>query len=282
MNDRSHGEAPLACSVRRCGRPLARRDRAFICQAGHSFDIARSGYVNLLQPQDRRSPSAGDSKAVVEARVELLAAGVGKTLIDEVARRVASLGLARGAVAVDLGSGSGDALAAIGSRLEVTGVGIDVSAAAVEHAARCFPTLTWVAANADRRLPLLDRSVDVAISIHGRRNPREAARVLGTGGCLIVVLPAPDDLIELRAIVQGEGSIRERTERMLAEHDPFFAPAERASIRETLEVDRRSLLNLLRITYRGARASAAERVKSLQAMRITFSSDLFVLRLRRV
>lgn len=280
MNDRSHREAPLACSVRRCGRPLGRSDRALICQAGHSFDIARSGYVNLLQPQDRRSLSAGDSKAVVAARVELLAAGVGKTLIDELARRVASLGPARGAVVIDLGSGSGDALAAIANRLEITGVGIDVSAAAVEHAARRFPTVSWVVANADRRLPLQDRSVDIAISIHGRRNPPEAARVLGAGGCLIVALPAPDDLIELRAIVQGEGSTRERTERMLAEHDAFFTLTERASVRETLEVDRRSLLNLLRITYRGARASAAERVKSLQPMKITFSSDLFVLRPR--
>jgi 23S rRNA (guanine745-N1)-methyltransferase len=276
------GQAQLACTVRGCARPLARRDRSFTCEAGHSFDIARSGYVNLLQPQDRRSPSAGDSKAVVEARVELLAAGVGKTVIDEVARRVASLGLVRGAVVVDLGSGSGDALAGVGSRLEITGVGIDVSAAAVEHAARSFPALSWVVANADRRLPLLDGSVDVAISIHGRRNPPEAARVLGTGACLIVVLPATDDLIELRTIVQGEGSTRERTERMLAEHDAFFTLAERASVRETLEVDRRSLLNLLRITYRGARVSTAERVKALQPMRITFSSDLFVLHPRRV
>jgi 23S rRNA (guanine745-N1)-methyltransferase len=273
-------QAPLACSVRRCGRPLARHARAFICEAGHSFDIARSGYINLLQPQDRRSPSAGDPKAVVEARVELLAAGVGKTLIDEVARRVASLGLARGAVALDLGSGSGDALAGMSSRLEITGVGIDLSAAAVEHAARCFPTLSWVVANADRRLPLLDRSVDVAISINGRRNPPEAARVLGTGGCLIVALPAPDDLIELRAIVQGEGSTRERTERMLAEHNALFSLADRASVRETREVDRRSLLNLLRVTYRGVRTSAAERVKSLKPMEVTFSSDLFVLRPR--
>jgi 23S rRNA (guanine745-N1)-methyltransferase len=266
--------------VRRCGLPLARRDRAFTCEAGHSFDIARSGYVNLLQPHDRRSPAAGDSKAVVAARVELLAAGVGKTLIDDVARRVASLGLARGAVVIDIGSGSGDALAGIRARLEITGVGIDLSTAAVEHAARSFPTLAWVVANADRRLPLLDGSVDVAISLHGRRNPSDTARVLAANGCLLVVLPAPDDLIELRAMILGEGVIRQRTERMLAEHDAFFALVERASIRETLDVDRRSLLNLLRVTYRGVRTSAAERVKSLQPMKLTFSSDLFVLRPR--
>lgn len=266
--------------MRRCGLPLDRGDRALICQAGHSFDIARSGYVNLLQPQDRRSPAAGDSKAVVKARVELLAAGVGRTLIDDVARRVASLDLARDAVVIDLGSGSGDALASIRRHVEITGVGIDVSTAAVEHAARSFPALSWVVANADRRLPLLDRSVDVAISVHGRRNPSECARVLAPGGCLLVALPAPDDLIELRAMILGEGVTRQRTTRMLAEHDAFFALVDRASIRETLDVDRASLRNLLRVTYRGARASAAARVAALQSMSVTFSSDLVVLRPR--
>ena len=44
----------LACSVRGCGRPLEKNDRALVCARGHSYDIARSGYVNLLQPQDRR------------------------------------------------------------------------------------------------------------------------------------------------------------------------------------------------------------------------------------
>jgi len=55
----------LACSVRGCGLPLTRRDRALVCSAGHAFDIARSGYINLLQPQDRRSLVAGDSKTAV-------------------------------------------------------------------------------------------------------------------------------------------------------------------------------------------------------------------------
>ncbi len=66
----------LACSVRGCHLGLVRQSRVFVCPRRHTFDIARSGYVNLLQPQDRRSPNAGDSKDALAARAALLAAGV--------------------------------------------------------------------------------------------------------------------------------------------------------------------------------------------------------------
>ena len=43
----------LLCPVRNCHLPLARDGRRLVCAGGHSFDVARSGYVNLLQPQDK-------------------------------------------------------------------------------------------------------------------------------------------------------------------------------------------------------------------------------------
>ena len=100
----------LACSVRGCGLPLTRRDRALVCSAGHSFDIARSGYVNLLQPQDRRSLVAGDSKAAVDARAALEQAGVGRAIVDAVIHTTAALLLPADAIVIDLGSGSGEML----------------------------------------------------------------------------------------------------------------------------------------------------------------------------
>ncbi|MFM7296933.1 MAG: putative RNA methyltransferase, partial [Planctomycetota bacterium] len=63
---------PLACSVRDCALPLRRESRRFVCERGHSFDIARSGYLSLLQPQDRRSLEAGDARETVDARRALL------------------------------------------------------------------------------------------------------------------------------------------------------------------------------------------------------------------
>lgn len=266
--------------MRGCGLALQRRDRVFVCDAGHWYDIARSGYVNLLQPQDRRSRAAGDSKAVIEARASLLKAGVGRTLIEALAARAATLDLGDQPVVMDLGCGSGDGLAAIAGRRGSTGIGIDLSTAAVERAARQFPDVTWVVANADRRLPVLDGSVDLVASIHGRRHPDEAARVLAPGRYLLIAVPAADDLIELRELVQGQRIEHDRSDAVLAEHESRFEVIERSVTRETVELDRASLLDLLQGTYRGARLATAERVATLTRMRVTMASDVSLLRLR--
>ncbi len=268
--------APLACSVRRCGLPLERRGAAFHCARGHAYDAARSGYVNLLQPQDRRSRSAGDSKAAVDARARLLAAGVGRRVLEAAVRRAAALELGEHAVVVDLGSGSGEALATLSRLRSITGIGIDLSTRAADHAARHFPHLTWVVANADRRLPLLDRSVGLVLSLHARRNPAECARVLVPAGFLLVAVPSRDDLIELRALVQGQRIERRRADPLLAEHEPFFSLLDRFSVREQQRLERGSLLDLLRVTYRGERRSTAKQVAALASLEVTLASELFL------
>ena len=268
--------APLACTVRDCGLVLEPHGRSLRCARRHAYDIARSGYLNLLQPQDRRSREPGDAKHAVVARATLLAAGVGRTILEGFAARAAACDLPAGAVAVDLGTGSGDALAALAEERRIDGVGIDLSSAAIDHAARRFPSLTWVVANADRRLPLLDRTVDLVLSLHGRRNPPECARVLTRTGVVLVAVPARDDLIELRALVQGEAVERDRGDVLVQEHEPHFTLLERSSLRERHRLEREALLQLLQGTYRGGRTSAAPRIEALGAMEVTLASDLFL------
>jgi 23S rRNA (guanine745-N1)-methyltransferase len=268
----------LACSVRECGLPLARHERSYVCAAGHSFDVARSGYVNLLQPQDRRSLNAGDSKSAVEARAALDRVGFGHAVVNAVINRIGTLQLHPDAVAVDLGCGSGEMLERLCRDRSMCGIGIDLSVAAIDSAARRCPGLTWIVANADRRLPLRDNDTDVVLSIYGRRNPAECARVLTSTGFLIVALPAADDLIELRQFVQGRGVERDRADGMLRDHDMDFQLIERVAIRERVTVERNVLLNLLRGTYRGARFKWSDRVAATQQMEVTSSSELCVLK----
>ncbi len=80
--------ATLLCTVRGCGEPLRRSGGSWSCARGHSFDVAKRGYVNLLQPQDRRSLDAGDSAAVVAARRRLAAAGYDRELIVALAEEL--------------------------------------------------------------------------------------------------------------------------------------------------------------------------------------------------
>jgi 23S rRNA (guanine745-N1)-methyltransferase len=270
-------ESYLACSVRDCALPLTRRERALVCPRGHSHDVARSGYISLLQPQDRRSRVAGDSKAAVAARSRLLDAGVGREILEGFVSRAAALDLNEDAVVVDLGSGSGDGLGALASTRPITGVGIDLSAAAAAHAARRFPALTWIVANADRRLPLLDHSVELVLSLHARRNPAECARVLTSTGRLLIAAPAHDDLIELRSAVYGRAVERERAGLLIDEHASAFTLVDRTTIREHHHLTRDALQDLLRGTYRGERTSTTERVNALTSLDVTLASELFLL-----
>ena len=214
-------ESVVACTVRGCGLPLDRGERTWTCRAGHAYDVSRSGYVNLLQPQDRRSPTAGDSKEAVEARSRLLASGIGRTILDAWVEMALGLDLAPGNLVVELGAGAGDGLGQLAARTEIGGVGIDLSTAAASQAARRFPRLTWVVANADRRVPIVDRSASLVLSLHARRNPAECARILAAGH-LLVAIPAADDMIELRGAVMGDGVLRDRVEGVVAEHSSLF------------------------------------------------------------
>lgn len=271
---------PLACSVRACALPLVHEGARWRCERGHSFDVARSGYLSLLQPHDRRSLEAGDSRETVDARRALLDAGFGAALRVELVALARTLGLPAGATVLDLGCGDGHFLAATCDELALHGLGIDLSPHAVERCARRHPRHAWIAANADRRLPVLDASIDLALSIDGRRPPAEFARVLRPEGALIVAVPASDDLVELRASVLGEDRGASRVPAVLEELAAHFELRDQRSARERVRLDRTGLEQLALATYRWQRERERERLAALDELEITTSHDLLLFRHR--
>src|SRR5437870_3388030 len=150
----------LLCPVRGCRQPLALDERHVACPRGHRFDRARSGYLNLLRPQDRRSAAPGDSRAAAEARRRLYDAGHGAPLVAELQRQLAVLDLPARPAVLDVGCGEGSLLGALAAGRSLDAHGLDLSAPAVDLAARRFPAITWVVANADRFLPYAEASFD--------------------------------------------------------------------------------------------------------------------------
>lgn len=265
---------PLACSVRGCGAALARDGSRWACPAGHSFDVARSGYLSLLQPQDRRSLDAGDARETVEARRALLDGGFGTALREALVALLGELGCAPGGTALELGCGDGHFLAAACEHHGLRGIGIDLSPHAVERCARRHGTHLWIAANADRVLPLLDGGIDLALSIDGRRPRDELARVLAPGAPLVVAVPAVDDLAELRTEVHGELREEERAARVERELDARFELRERRVARARIRLDREGLARLSLATYRWARSRERERLERVDTLEVTTSHDL--------
>ena len=255
----------LVCPVRGCSRPLTREERQMRCPLGHSFDVARSGYVNLLQPQERRSKEPGDTREAVAARRRLHDRGVSEPLLNEIA---AAVGASASDVVLDAGCGDGYYLGMLAQRIGFGAHGVDISIPAVDAAARRFPECEWVVANADRFVPYADDSFSLLLSITARMNTNEFRRVLRAEGRLLVAVPGPDDLIELR----GVG--RDRVERTIETFAADFRLLDRRRVSHRAALDAAGVGDVLHAIYRPMRADAAS------AMQVTFSLDLLLFRLR--
>jgi 23S rRNA (guanine745-N1)-methyltransferase len=184
--------AALACPV--CGDGLARQDTALRCGRGHSFDIARQGYVNLLAGIGSARAGSADTAAMVADRADFLAAGHYAPL----ATRLADLAGAPEGLVVEAGAGTGYYLAAVLDRAPAaTGLALDVSPAALRRAAGAHDRLGAVGWDVWRPWPVRDGVADVVLDVFAPRNGPQFHRVLRPGGLLVVVTPDVDHLAEL-------------------------------------------------------------------------------------
>lgn len=261
----------LLCTVRGCRAPLERRERAYVCANRHSFDVARSGYVNLLQPQDKKSKHPGDTAEAVAARRRFYERG--DPLVEQLVRAFPVQG-----PLLDVGCGEGHHLAAFRRAYGVEACGVDLSVPAIELAARTHRHCQWIVANADRFLPFADGSLSAVTSITARMNAEEFRRVLDPRGALLVVLPAAEDLFELRAAVLGEGIERDRVERTAAAFAPLFTLERRETIRHVARLDREAMLEVMSSSYRGLRMRERERLGELDTLDVTLARDLLCFR----
>jgi 23S rRNA (guanine745-N1)-methyltransferase len=251
----------LECPVRGCRIVLTREGSHVRCARGHSFDVARSGYINLLQPQDRRSKQPGDARAAVAARRRLHDRGVTEPLLQGIADMLRA---SPDDIVLDAGCGEGFYLGALARQSGFDAHGIDISIPAVDAAARRYPGCEWVVANADRRVPYADRSFSIVMSITARMNTAEFRRVLGEKGRLLVALAAPDDLVELR------GSGRDRVGRTVETFSKDFTLIDRRSITNSVDLNAAAVRDALISVYRPMTS------KQARPMRVTFSLDLLL------
>jgi 23S rRNA (guanine745-N1)-methyltransferase len=241
----------LICPI--CHEGLATAGSALRCPRGHSFDVARQGYVSLLTGS--RPPGTADSAAQVTARAGFLGAGHYAPLTAAVATRAAAhLAAIRPpaardtapdpgrdtaarptpkvdaavvpgaggppALVLDAGAGPGHYLAAaLDQAPAAVGIALDVSKHAVRRAARAHPRIGAVVADVWRPLPVRDASVHVLLNVFAPRNGPEFARVLAPDGGLIVVTPTERHLrplVDRLGLLTVDAEKERRVEESLA------------------------------------------------------------------
>ncbi|MGP4003095.1 putative RNA methyltransferase [Streptomyces sp. 8N706] len=202
-------------------RTRLRVDRSALrCGAGHTFDIARHGYVSLLTGTRATS---GDDAAMVRARARFLSTGKYGP-VRQVVARLANSGIREQGTVLDVGCGTGYYLAGVLDQLPgACGLGLDTSVRALRSAARAHERAAAVAWDVFRPFPLADGMADVVLDVFAPRNPSEFHRVLSATGRLIVVRPTVRHLTELRGRVPAVVTVDPVKERRLHHAlDPFF------------------------------------------------------------
>lgn len=262
-----------------CAAPLAREGGACRCPGGHSFDVAKEGYVHLLPPNRKRSALPGDDRDMVRARREFLSKGYYDLLLNTICNQILAFS-GEAPVLLDAGCGEGyytsgvlRALRAAGKRPRAAGT--DISKLALRAAAKREREAEFAVASS-YRLPLADGVVDVLLNCFSPLALEEFRRVLRPGGRFLYVVPGPEHLWEMKEILYDKPYPNGEKE----------TPYGGFAYREILPVDGRVHLNcredvqsLFRMTpyfWKTPRAGA-ERLAALEelAVRISFRVHVF-------
>jgi 23S rRNA (guanine745-N1)-methyltransferase len=228
-----------------CAAALTEAGGAVRCEAGHSFDVARQGYVNLV-------PGRGDSAEMVEARDGFLAAGHFRRLSEALAE-VACAAVPRAAGAepgaiVDLGAGTGCHLAHVLDALpDRLGIALDASSAALRRAARSHERAAAVGADAWKPLPIKDGIAALVLSVFALRNPSELARILAPGGALLAVTPTTRHLYELVGPLGLLSVPEDKEDRLDAQLSDRFELAARRTVEHAMFLGRDEATQLVRM-----------------------------------
>lgn len=190
-----------------CSELLEADGKNLRCKNNHCFDVAKQGYVNLLQSQKSSKKRHGDDSLMVKARQDFLEKGYYTPLCDGITEMLKKYGKSE-MILADLGCGECWYTSRILDSLEADGVecetcGIDISKQAlISGAKRCGKLNLAVASTSD--LPLADKSCDAVISIFAPCSENEIYRVLKDDGVWIKAFPLERHLMGLKSVIYDE------------------------------------------------------------------------------
>ena len=265
----------LACPIDKL--KLLRTDNCYQCTDGHSFDIAKQGYVNLLPVQHKKSKHPGDSKAMVQARTNFLDGDFYKPIADQLSKIIFSqLSDKNEHCVLDAGCGEGyylhqvmNAAQEINRASDIAFLGIDISKPAIIAASKRNRQASWVVGT-NSQPPFLEQSVDLIFCVFGFHSFTGFKDILKPKGKLILVEPGEKHLQELREIIYAEPSADKAVIKSTAENDYTLIDTQTLEFKIQLN-SKQKILDLLSMTPHLFRASSEGKtsIESMESLSLT-------------
>lgn len=264
-----------------CKQMLEKIDNSYKCLNGHSFDVNKKQYVNLLLPNQIHSLNPGDSKEMIEARTKFLNKGYYEELQNELVKVIDDL-INDSEIFCDLACGEGYYTQKIHQALSykhITSYGVDLSKFGISEATRkmrvektdnihyCIGNLMY--------LPYMDKSMNVVLNCFAPFFEDEFARIIKDNGYFIRVLPNIDHMYELKKSIYLEVKLNEIKPVELEKFELVFEKELRYK-KEFINND--DLLHLFMMTplYYKSSLNVIEKIKSIENLVLTLSFKVLV------
>ena len=188
-------ESKLICSV--CKRPLQKYANVYRCEDGHSYDIAKEGYVNLILANNKNSKEPGDNREMMLARRNFLNSGAYDKLLEEIATVLKSC-VCEDSVIVESGCGEGFYISSIKNFFPKTECfGFDISKEAIRFACKRTRNVNFFVSSS-YNCNIKSNSADIALVIFAPFVELELDRILSDSGTVVLVKPRAEHLLELK------------------------------------------------------------------------------------
>lgn len=277
----------LTCPID--GKKLVQRNQQLVCDTGHTYDIARLGYVNLLPVQLKRSKQPGDSKAMVLARRQFLDSGIYQAVADKLSEIVTvQLSSKSESCLLDAGCGEGYYFDLMFNSLKnkqgsnnFSFIGLDISKDAIILATKRNKQISWVVGT-NRQPPVEDNSVDIILCLFGFISFSAFRKVLKPDGKIIIVDPGPDHLKQLREIVYPRIKEPKPENSIAAEHSGFTLVDKKSLQFKGKITNKKQVNNLLLMTPHFYRASKEGREAACNLDELEITVDVVFRVLQKV
>ncbi|SLM90041.1 Ribosomal RNA large subunit methyltransferase A [Corynebacterium casei] len=244
-----------------------------VSESGHSFDVAKQGYVTLAPGAGLKHK--GDDADMVTAREAYLSKSHFAPFVEAVTGAVqnaldstVSADDVPEPALLEVGAGTGYYLSHTLDSIEgARGVGLDISPHAARHLAKCHPRVGAVIADVWDRLPLRDESINAISVVFAPRNPAEFQRVLAPGGQVIVLTPQAGHLDELRDPLGILGVEEGKVERMYNQAVGYLEQAaDPVNLAYAIQLDKESIAAQVAMSPSARHISAEELAERMAAL----------------